>query len=669
MPNAWINEFHYDNNGTDVGEFVEVVVENASEVNLAELRVHLYNGNGGVVYGTSALDAYTEGVNSNGFTIYTLVIPGIQNGAPDGLALSYFNILIPGQFLSYEGTFEATDGPAIGITSVDIGVSENGTGAATNSLQLGGAGTSYSEFYWQPEATNTLGLVNNNQSFFTSTVWDGSESTAWELSDNWSQGVPVQGMDVQIPDVTNSPVISLSAVCDNLVIAPSATLEISTTGALTVFGDLVTNNGLTVQSGASLITNGTVTGTATVQKTINGSAFHLFTLPVNQSLQASPTFNGYYVDEYVEPNGEWNRLVDASSLVPLRGYSIANESGSDNLSFTGNLFTGNQTFNSLSYTSDATGYLFGWNLIGNPFPSAIDLDLGGITYTGLNGFVYVWNGTQFLAGPTNPNGYGTLTGNIIPSSQGFFVRTTQPGASFTLPNAARVHSSQAFYKNTQEYTNVIGLKVIGNNAEDNMLFVINPQASAGFDQQFDAFKLFGNSDAPQLYTVVDGENTSISALPSVESTTELPVMLKVGVDGAYTLTVGYLDTFLEATLIYLTDNLTGLRQDLRQNPVYAFNASTGDDANRFKLSFATVGIGEQPGLNIGVYAANGEIRLQLPEAMRGTVNVVSLSGQILLSRNFSASGEFGIRTQLPAGIYLVTVVTDQGIATRKVFIN
>jgi hypothetical protein len=125
----------------------------------------------------------------------------------------------------------------------------------------------------------------------------------------------------------------------------------------------------------------------------------------------------------------------------------------------------------------------------------------------------------------------------------------------------------------------------------------------------------------------------------------------------------------ENRIIYLTDLLTGLRQDLRENPVYAFNASTGDDANRFKLSFATVGIGEQPGLNIGVYAANGEIRLQLPEAMRGTVNVASLSGQILLSRNFSASGEFGIRTQLPAGIYLVTVVTDQGIATRKVFIN
>ncbi|KAF0200172.1 MAG: hypothetical protein FD170_3725 [Bacteroidetes bacterium] len=668
IPNAWINEFHYDDDGTDENEFVEVVVENASGVNLSELRIHLYNGNGGAVYGTSSLNTYIAGVTSNNFTIYSLAIPGIQNGAPDGFALSYYNILVPGQFLSYEGTFEATDGPAIGVTSVDIGVSENGTGAATNSLQLGGAGTSYSAFFWQPEASNTLGFINNNQSFFASTTWTGAGGNGWEFPAHWTNGVPVPGSIAIVPVAAFIPAIVGNAACGSLTIDNGAGLIIGSTGTLTVTGNMTTANNVYIYDGGSLITNGTVTGTATVQKNINDADFHLFTLPVNQSLPASPTFIGYYVDDYIEANGEWTRLVDADNLQPLRGYSIANESGAVSLEFSGSLFTGNQLFPGLSYTPAAGGYLYGWNLVGNPFPSAIDMDVAALTSTGLNGFAYVWNGSNYVSGPLL-GGVGTLTDNVIPSAQGFFVRTEAAGASLTIPNTARVHSSQAFYKNSQTFENTIMLTASGNGAEDRMMFAVNPEASAGYDSNLDAYKLFGNADAPQLYTTFGEQNYSISTVDVIEADTEFPVMFTAGADGNYTITASFPESFMTGSPINLTDLLTGLRQDLRQNPVYAFNASVGDDANRFKLSFATLGIGEQPGLNIGVYAVDGQIRLLLPEAMKGTVNITNLSGQALYSRNFSASGELGINASFPAGVYLVSVVTAQGTATRKVFVN
>lgn len=669
MPNAWINEFHYDNNGTDVNEFVEVVVENSSQVDLAELRVHLYNGNGGVVYGTPAsVSTFTVGVTSNNFTIYTLLIPGIQNGAPDGLALSYFNTLVPGQFLSYEGTFEATDGPAIGVTSVDIGVSENGTGAATNSLQLGGVGTEYTDFTWQAEATNTLGLVNNNQSFFSSTAWTGAVSQAWELPGNWSAGIPIAGMNVTIPDVTNDPVISGAAYSADLTMSPGATLTLSPTAMLTVSGNLTTSDGLSIQDGASLITNNLVSGAATVQKNISDSDFHLFILPTVQSLPASPTFIGFYVDDYIEANGEWTRLVDTDNLLSMRGYSISNESGALSLNFTGNLLTGDQTFLSLSYTPAAGGYLYGWNLVGNPFPSAIDLDVAALTATGLNGFAYVWTGSNYVSGPL-AGGAGTLAGNIIPSAQGFFVRTEAAGANLTIPNAARVHSTQSFYKNSESFDNTIMLTASGNGAEDRMMFAVNPEATAGYDSNFDAYKLFGNADAPQLYTKAGDLNLSISSVDVIEAETEFPVMFKAGVDGNYTITSSYPESFMSGSQIILTDNLTGLRQDLRQNPVYAFSAAVGDDANRFKLSFATVGIEEPSGLNIGVYAAGNQIRLVLPELMKGRVNISNLSGQLLYSQNFNGSGELGIGASYPAGVYLVTVISANGSTTRKVFVN
>lgn len=432
---------------------------------------------------------------------------------------------------------------------------------------------------------------------------------------------------------------------------------------------------LTITDGASLITNGTVTGTATVQKNISDSDFHLFTLPVNQPLPASPTFIGFYVDDYIEANGAWTRMVDADNLQPLRGYSISNESGALSLDFSGPLFTGDQTFSNLSYTPAAGGYLYGWNLVGNPFPSAVDPDVAPFVTNGLNGFAYVWSGSlgNYLTAPLT-GGAGTLTGNIIPSAQGFFVRTEAAGANLTIPNAARVHSTQSFYKNNETFENTIMLTASGNEAEDRMMFAVNPESTAGYDYNFDAYKLFGNAEAPQLYTSIldinqDIINLSISSVDVIEAETEFPVMFKAGVDGNYTITSSYPESFMSGSQIILTDNLTGLRHDLRQNPVYAFSAAAGDDANRFKLSFATVGIEEPSGLNIGVYAAGNQIRLVLPELMKGRVNISNLAGQLLYSQNFNGSGELGIGASYPAGVYLVTVISANGSTTRKVFVN
>ena len=168
QPNVWINEIHYDNNSSDSGEGFEVVIENASSYNLGDFTVTLYNGNGGTSYGEVNLNQCTLGTSVNGFTFYYYYYSGIQNGAPDGLCLSYQGSLIPGQFLSYEGTFTATEGPANGVTSTDIGVSEDDNTTSTQSLQLSGSGSTYAEFIWQSPSISTFGNVNNNQTLIPS---------------------------------------------------------------------------------------------------------------------------------------------------------------------------------------------------------------------------------------------------------------------------------------------------------------------------------------------------------------------------------------------------------------------------------------------------------------------------------------------------------------------
>ena len=67
------------------------------------------------------------------YVVVNYAANGIQNGSPDGVALVDDNGVLV-EFLSYEGVFAATNGPAAGITSIDIGVSEAGTEAAGTSL-------------------------------------------------------------------------------------------------------------------------------------------------------------------------------------------------------------------------------------------------------------------------------------------------------------------------------------------------------------------------------------------------------------------------------------------------------------------------------------------------------------------------------------------------------
>jgi hypothetical protein len=162
IPNAWINEIHYDNLGTDVNEGVEIVIENADSLDLSKFEIILYNGNGGVVYNTSTLEGITPATSGN-FKIFWKGYPsnGIQNGAPDGIAIAYRGVLI--QFLSYEGKFTATNGVALGVESIDIIVLQAGSDAIGLTLQLSGAGSAYGNFTWQQPATGTPGQLNTGQ--------------------------------------------------------------------------------------------------------------------------------------------------------------------------------------------------------------------------------------------------------------------------------------------------------------------------------------------------------------------------------------------------------------------------------------------------------------------------------------------------------------------------
>lgn len=160
---VFINEIHYDNTGTDAGEFVEIA--GPAGTDLTGWSLVLYNGANGSSYDTDPLSGIIPDI-SMGYGFITLNYPvnGIQNGAPDGIALIDNNNVVI-QFLSYEGSFTATNGPALGQTSTSIGVLEIGNEPIGLSLQLRGTGKVYTDFSWQSPLTATAGDLNTNQTF------------------------------------------------------------------------------------------------------------------------------------------------------------------------------------------------------------------------------------------------------------------------------------------------------------------------------------------------------------------------------------------------------------------------------------------------------------------------------------------------------------------------
>jgi uncharacterized protein len=199
MPTSvFINEFHYDNVGTDAGEAIEIA--GAPGTDLTGWKIYLYDGGttaaaalAAKVYGTTVTLSGTLVDNGSGLGTITVeyATNGLQNGSPDGFALVNAQGEVV-QFLSYEGVMTAADGPAIGMTSLDVGQQEASNAPLGTSLQLTGNGSYYEDFTWAASATSTFGAINNGQTYTApaGTPTPGATLSIAALSASLAEGAP-----------------------------------------------------------------------------------------------------------------------------------------------------------------------------------------------------------------------------------------------------------------------------------------------------------------------------------------------------------------------------------------------------------------------------------------------------------------------------------------------
>jgi hypothetical protein len=273
----FINEIHYDNDGSDTGEAVEVA--GPAGTDLTGWDVIFYNGNGGTVYDTVSLSGSIDD-EGGGFGSVSISQSGIQNGDPDGIALvdDGGNVV---QFLSYEGSFTATDGPASGMTSTDIGTQETSSTPAGTSLQLVGPGTEYEDFTWYPPLlsapdaySDTFGDINTDQTFlssyptptelFISEMVEGSGfNKALELANFTGEAIDLAALDYEVDIYHNGSstptyTLDLSGIIadgDVFVLANPDAVALILDVADAIFSDILFNgdDAIVLTKGGSII--------------------------------------------------------------------------------------------------------------------------------------------------------------------------------------------------------------------------------------------------------------------------------------------------------------------------------------------------------------------------------------------------------------------------------
>jgi len=248
---VFINELHYDDATAagDTGEGVEIVAT-AGE-SLSGYKVYLYNGSNpgaATVYATSSVPAGNLVSCGGQVRIATVSYAsnGVQNGPNDGLALVDGNGQVV-QFLSYEGAITGGGGPATGLTSQNLPVSESNSTAAGTSLQLRGSnGSTAANFTWAGSSASSFGACNSGQTFSGGSANAAPSVTATTPAQGASN-FPAAG-DLT---VTFSEAVTLSSGAFGLSCSQSGTVALSYPSSGSQFA-ISTNTALAAGESCSL---------------------------------------------------------------------------------------------------------------------------------------------------------------------------------------------------------------------------------------------------------------------------------------------------------------------------------------------------------------------------------------------------------------------------------
>lgn len=522
-------------------------------------------------------------------------------------------------------------------------------------------------------------------------VWTGAEDTLWENFGNWNAvGVPDSFTDALVPQVTANryPSIAGQAFTKKFTVRAGASLIIGPAGELTIANDMVNDGLIRILSDAgssgSLLNTGTVEGAGDF-------IFEMFTDPLQDHLISVPVAGATVgplaagqLWEWMEPQATWLELNDPFYMPgALKGFRIFTTGAPQTVTWLGDAFHSGIYSLPLTNNGAQNGRAGGFNLAGNPYPSAINWNSAeGWVLNQVDPCLYVYNGDAgnfgtFIRGDAESTTLGV--DSILGAGQGFFVHVNHEFTvgEVAVNNAARLHDhgkilKTAIRSDEPQIRIGTGMGPVQEGLRDEVLVRFRETASQGFDEDCDAYDLAGMGDAPQLFTRgADTLRLAVNTYPPLTENVNVAMGFVPFQSGNFYFKVTEMTGFGPDTLVFLEDLKLDLIHRLQEGTELSVPGTPGDDINRFILHFYTdpVELPEQEYANEPiVLVRDGQFHIYSPdEELMQHIFIIDLTGRVITDQTIQTS-HYSVGFDQPPGIYFLLVTRGEERITLK-FIN
>ena len=564
----------------------------------------------------------------------------------------------------------------------------------------------------QPASCSTIATTTQT---VQSKIWNGT---------SWVGGAPT-ATDGIIINGSGSAFGSLQG-CSCTVTNGTAVFNNGET--LTILNDLSLTGSasLTFENGASLVqlntpTSNTNTGSITYKRNTSMRKFDYtyWSSPVGAQtlLNLSPDT---LPDKYFSWNAtsyNWENVPSSTVMSPGKGYIARGPQGFSVTSlgaFTG-IFQGKPNNGNYSVGITKTG-ANDLNLIGNPYPSAVDARefiLGNAPVFGSGTTLYFWTHNTPITNNVYAasdyavwnfsGGTGTGTGvgganNIAPSGkiaagQGFMIKGINEGTiQATFRNAMRVSGNNTnFYRMQYDYNLERDPMLVSQNAAieglerhriwldltndqgvfKEVLLAYVESATNNYEEAFDgdAIDIAG---AVGFYSLQSTHKLAIQgkSLPFDENDI-VPLGLQLPTAGSYELQLSNFDgLFADETMpVYLEDQLMHVVHNLRQGP-YTFVSESGTFDQRFVIRFTNnllqVPVSDFDENSVVVFKNNNSITVQSSNLLMKEVNLYDVRGRLIMGKNNLETDKVIFENlSMAQQVLLVHITTENGSVVVK----
>ncbi|MGH2664626.1 GEVED domain-containing protein [Flavobacterium sp.] len=603
------------------------------------------------------------------------------------------------------------------------------TGQTSNALSLNGTVGSYGgyQFYCQVTEGGTCSIASDAaQLNVISTIWNGT---------GWSNGTPSVGKLTIINGNYNTTTHGDIDAC-SLIVNTGFTATVTANHYINIENDLTVNGTLDVLDDGSLVQvndAGINTGNIFMKRvaTIRLLDYVYWSSPVagfavaNVSPGTSFSKIWKWNSSVVNPNGGFGNWQNANENMSIgKGYIIRAPNGfnatpqamtanfigvPNNGVISASIERGN--FTGVDY-SGTNGVVItknddNWNLIGNPYPSAIS----AVDFLALNanieGSVRVWtHGTLPSNAATNPfygsyaynysasdyivyNATGPSTQNgfdgYIGAGQSFFVLMNDGPATtenVTFQNTLRNtgHRNDQFYRNAGQQNTAnsierhrIWVDLVSATGNVNRALVGYIEgATQNKDRLYDAYS--DRKNTQDFYSIVNDEPLVIQgrALPFNADDT-VPMGVKLPTNGTYTIAVASVDGLFSgnAQTIYLEDKALNVIHNLSNAP-YQFTANQGVMNNRFVLRYTNATLSnpdfESAENSIVINTLNNDIKINSSLKNIKGLTVYNVLGQSLAAKKNVNAAQAVVNSIVRSNQALIVKITLENgqTITRKI---